>query len=580
MLTPVSKMEVDTATKKRGFGFSNMRFSPKLSGGVRPIVNLSSKKNKEQQAISINNILRNVKQIIAFEATTSKKRQEERLGGTVSSGKDIFLRLKPFVQNWKSLPSHIHHRLFMVSVDIKGSFDTLNQKTLFDRVVLPHFFSSEEYVIQKYVTVGIRDARVMVEWNHVIRNPTEIVQFHDFCLETLQSNQTSLRSSSKKISSTKTRKSVVFIDNIVYRCPKRKELIELLRQHIFHNFIKIPNSSRFSLSSTSFFRQSIGIPQGSTLSSLLCNLCYADLERVYFQQAIPIRNESKAMTSNDAPCSTSSSSSSPEKDIGLLMRMVDDFFYVTTSPNAADFFLKTMEKGFPEYGAFINPKKTRSNFKQNTFTSEKDETRIKWCGFLFNSQTLEISRNYQPYEASFMSETLTVETSYNPGDAFRSKMRLFASRICEPLLLDAGINSEHTVHMNLIDEFTVLAMRFHCYAKQLPSPPPHNPNFFFEVIQDAIETTVKLIVLKTPNECKKRGDASFECCLSPSSIRWIGLETFRRVLSKKQSRYYQVLRYIQSQLDLFERSTLRKKQLTLIEAIFSSPSSLFHLILY
>jgi len=45
-------------------------------------------------------------------------------------------------------------------------------------------------------------------------------------------------------------------------------------------------------------------------------------------------------------------------------------------------------------------------------------------------------------------------------------------------------------------------------------------NYSSAVILDAIETTVKLIVLKTPSDFNKRFEVAFETCVSPSSIRW------------------------------------------------------------
>jgi len=105
------------------------------------------------------------------------------------------------------------------------------------------------------------------------------------------------------------------------------------------------------------------------LSTLLCNLCYADLERTHFDQVIPIRNAECVDSVATSPTISSSS-----KSIGLLMRMVDDFFYVTTSHEAARYFLETMEKGFPDYGAFINQKKTFANFQRDP--SSRGERKI------------------------------------------------------------------------------------------------------------------------------------------------------------------------------------------------------------
>ena len=46
-----------------------------------------------------------------------------------------------------------------------------------------------------------------------------------------------------------------------------------------------------------------------------------------------------------------------------LLRYIDDFLLVTDDYHLAKRFIRTMSKGFPEYGAFISPGKTLVNFE-------------------------------------------------------------------------------------------------------------------------------------------------------------------------------------------------------------------------
>lgn len=142
---------------------------------------------------------------------------------------------------------------------------------------------------------------------------------------------------------------------------KKEELLNLLTEHISNNLVKV--GRRILL-------RKYGIPQGSVLSTLLCSLYYAKLEK-------------KTLTSFIS-----------EDD--LLMRLVDDFLLVTPSKETAQTFFKTMYlgewngwvwttcecihltaifssfpisspsplfKGHPDWGCFINKSKSLVNFE-------------------------------------------------------------------------------------------------------------------------------------------------------------------------------------------------------------------------
>lgn len=87
-------------------------------------------------------------------------------------------------------------------------------------------------------------------------------------------------------------------------------IIRLLREHINANIVKIGNRH---------YRQRNGIPQGSVLSSLLCNFFYGDME----QKRLGFT-----------------------KDEGsALLRYVDDFLFITTKKHLAVDFLRVMDRG-------------------------------------------------------------------------------------------------------------------------------------------------------------------------------------------------------------------------------------------
>ena len=57
---------------------------------------------------------------------------------------------------------------------------------------------------------------------------------------------------------------------VVYPYARTREIVALLEEHITENIVKIGNE---------YYRQVVGIPQGSVLSAILCSFFYGDLEK-------------------------------------------------------------------------------------------------------------------------------------------------------------------------------------------------------------------------------------------------------------------------------------------------------------
>jgi hypothetical protein len=53
-------------------------------------------------------------------------------------------------------------------------------------------------------------------------------------------------------------------------------------------------------------------------------------------------------------------------DWQVLLRYIDDFLFISDDYHAARRFVSTMQKGFPEYGAFVSPAKTLLSFEYAT----------------------------------------------------------------------------------------------------------------------------------------------------------------------------------------------------------------------
>lgn len=215
----------------------------------------------------------------------------------------------------------------------------------------------------------------------------------------------------------------IFVENVVDKTYSRSELLNLLTQHLKHNIVKIRNR---------YYRQKEGIPQGSVISSLLCNYFYADLEA----------NHLSFLHLGES----------------LLLRLTDDFLLVTTNIAHARQFLKIMHEGLPSYGLKVNPPKTLVNFdisiNGNNLSKVQEQAMFPYCGCLIDMNTLDISRDrirwenmrkfyftVLSYDALIMIyegtiDSLTVEHSKVPGKSFQRKILRKLYQISHSFFLD------------------------------------------------------------------------------------------------------------------------------------------------
>lgn len=222
---------------------------------------------------------------------------------------------------------------------------------------------------------------------------------------------------------------------------RRETLYRHLEEHVKRNILQLGRK---------FYLQEVGIPQGSVLSTLLCSFYYGHLERnVIFpfleKASVPhtfgCDNHWKPNVSNleppkgEIPCLGKPTSVSFEKtnrlyftrkhgaqnedatesnDVILmdqnvsspkcmLMRVTDDFLFVSTSKKQAMRFFSRLRRGFSDYNCSMNTDKFRMNFdadfqsqllKKQVYTGEDGLSFLAWGGLLVNCDTLEIQADY------------------------------------------------------------------------------------------------------------------------------------------------------------------------------------------
>ncbi|PLW52927.1 hypothetical protein PCANC_05728 [Puccinia coronata f. sp. avenae] len=416
--------KVDEKSIKNGqshLGHSFLRLLPK-SNGVRPIVNLK-RKRPGHIGLSINSILQNLFSVLSYEKNLSSDRMEYSVLGLdhIYTGfKSFRSRLGP------SLP-----KLYFVKVDIRACFDSIQQEKMLE--VINRLFSEDHYVIQKYakmISLKTGPQKTFRQFKRQAYPSDEVPDFDKFVNEL-----------SRRL------KNVLFSDQVQYAHVHKQDLMALLKEHVTQNFVKI-GASRY--------QQKNGIPQGSILSPLLCSLFYADMDR-----------ERLAFTKT------------PDS---ILVRMIDDFIYITPSQDDAKQFLKVMAEGSKEYGCFISVEKTLINFKYGGVNQVVGND-FPWCGHLINTKTLEVKAEIARFNGIHLSDTLTVDITKTPGQLFCQRMYQSVRVRIHAIYLDSKLNSMQTVLLNIYQAFRLVAAKYVAYVVEWGADTVRGWKFFHAVIE-------------------------------------------------------------------------------------------------
>lgn len=230
---------------------------------------------------------------------------------------------------------------------MQSCFDTIPQRRLV--AMLDSLLSMPQYHMGKHVEVGGLDVNGMPQKRYVAHGTgaDEITPFDRLVRDQYVGSKTN----------------TVFVNTAVQKMESKDDLMQLLREHIEGNLVKMGKR---------FYRQKCGIPQGSVLSSILCNYFYAELEREVLGFAL----------GNDC----------------LLLRLLDDFCLITTSRRHGEQFVQVMHRGQAEYGVKVRAAKSLANFEVSTEDGKEirrcvSEDRFPYCGVQIDMRTLEVSKS-------------------------------------------------------------------------------------------------------------------------------------------------------------------------------------------
>lgn len=481
------------ARHSRLLGHSQLRLLPK-EFGTRPIINLRRKLMRQQNGKTVLTHNINSKLMPCFAALNYERcLQPQKLGSSLFSIGEAHQRLKGF----RSTASNITQRLYFVKMDVKSCFDSIPQDELVHMV--QSLLSEHRYQISKHAELKPIDSRwsagecerPLARFPFVVRPPKTPPGLSDTILGQLaqRKNRT------------------VFADLWNSRSWDMRSLMKLLQEHVQRNVVKIDNR---------FFKQRRGIPQGSVLSSLLCNFFYGAFEN----------NCLGFLQSEDS----------------LLLRLIDDFLLVTRNQDHARRFAQVMMDGNPNYGIAVNPQKSLANFEV-TINGVKiprlhGSDLFPYCGVSINVHTLEVSKSRQNKDAK-VSNGLTLELSRRQGLRLHRKVHDSLKLQMTAMLLDTNLNGLHCVSANLYQNFMESAMKMYRYVRGLPKHKRPCEAMIIATWKDLINLAVKM----TRGKRSSKTIDEYECAISKTQMHWLAAAALEHVLQKKQTGYQKVLRW-------------------------------------
>lgn len=508
------------------FGYSKTRLLPK-DKGVRPIVNMRksyyvSKRSaafpkvpniktgyvEKPLQMSTNRTLANSLAVMS----SIRKTQPELFGTSVSGISEVYKRLQSFksqpaIREYLASVSSIDssNKLYMAKMDLSQAYDTILQPKLLE--LLDANLPFCEYMVHNYWTLAPSFSRYRTSFLRHGGPANEAVPFGELA-HTLSNGTRHIVYGDKS--------TTIYVDAAHIR--------GLIHEHMTNNMIR---------ASSGIYRQRTGIPQGSAVSTILCNFYYGQLEREYLCNCV------------DSTCT-------------LMMRMTDDFLIISTQQQQVETVLKQLYHGIPEYGCQLNKAKTLVNFDvtvAGNHIAQTDSPEFPWTGLVINDLLLDVMADYGKLAgAANIDMTLTFESGRaGMDDILQRKMFTAVRNKLHGLFIGTNFNSKPTVQLNLYQNFLVCGKKLHGIYKQLPMS---RRSLAQTEVGRAIQDTISLAYMLLSS---KRGSSAGKLCsFTPAEVTCLGLLGFQMALGRKQSRYKPTLAWIGRILSLPKFKSLAK----------------------
>ncbi|XP_031759448.1 telomerase reverse transcriptase isoform X3 [Xenopus tropicalis] len=440
---------------------SRLRFIPKTNG-LRPISRVSStlgsqqsKENQEKKIQHFTSRVRNLFSVLNYEWN----RNCSLIGSSVFGMDDIYKQWKKFVLDFEKSRAE-KGKFYFVKTDVKGAYDTIPHSKL-DEVILkvinPN--ANEVYCIRRYASVSVDSTgRIIKSFKrHVSALADVLPNMKQFVSKQQEKNLT---------------RNTILVEQSLLLNESSVKLLAVFQQMIRSHILRIEDR---------YYMQCCGIPQGSMLSTILCSLCYGDMENKLFG--------------------------------GIQQN-------------------GTLAEGIPQYGCSISPQKTVVNFPVDDIPacSEVEQLPVhclfRWCGLLLDTQTLDVYYDYSSYACTSIRSSMTFCHSSAAGKNMKQKLLRVLKLKCHSLFLDLQVNSLRTVFINTYKIFLLQAYRFHACVVQLPfgQRVMNNPPFFLTVISDMAPCFYT--TFKSKNKDVTRGYKDVSCQFNFEAVQWLSYQAF------------------------------------------------------
>eukprot|EP00590_Aulacoseira_subarctica_P006206 CAMPEP_0172421654 /NCGR_PEP_ID=MMETSP1064-20121228/7888_1 /TAXON_ID=202472 /ORGANISM="Aulacoseira subarctica , Strain CCAP 1002/5" /LENGTH=700 /DNA_ID=CAMNT_0013162165 /DNA_START=36 /DNA_END=2138 /DNA_ORIENTATION=- len=394
--------------------------------------------------------------------------------------------------------------LYFASIDIHHCYDKINQEYLFN--LIPDILIEEDYLIQKHCVLkeDRRSGRLRGKITKNVVLPEGYLNIQRIAEQDYQSQS-------------------IFIDSVNCNLMKKEGIIELLREHIFDHMVVVNGNGS---TGPRFFLQKNGIPQGSVLSSLLCNIYYGKVEQSLLSGVF---DEYERLDSH------------------FLVRIVDDFLLITTNKAAATRFVHNMYKGIPALGVEINKGKTLLNFDitvagcDGVFKTLKkcdNKEQFPWCGILFHTVTCDVKVDYSRFMETVAVDSLTVSNLGMEGEALPEKMRSFLRPRLRSFLYDSIINTETTSIMNFYQAHLFCAIKTMHYVTAMEGGAESNVMYVVRCINDLVihsYHTVSRLFQSILNNKTSQGRTKNVWSINSLEAKWLGRDAYIQVMRKVKS---------------------------------------------
>ncbi|OKL61688.1 hypothetical protein UA08_02399 [Talaromyces atroroseus] len=532
MFEEIKRDKVSRVLGSKKLSWSAVRLLPKATG-VRPIINLRRRVAKYYGSHSFlgpstNSTMTPVFNILSYE----KDRNPDLLGSSMFSVGDMYARLKSFKDRLRrpEKANLRHEQLYFVKLDIQSCFDTIPQRSLVS--LIESLVTEDVYHITKHVEIrpgdGSKHRNGFMQRQRTQKPAARPIR--KFLSKARGLKEILNPTVNPPNEARNLKRNTIQVDTAAAKNHQINTLLDLLSEHIRKNLVKIGKK---------YYRQKNGIPQGSVLSSLLCNFFYGKLEQ-----------EVLGFLKNDDT---------------LLLRLIDDFLLITAQPELAKRFLQVMMDGQPAYGITVNAGKSLVNFEATINGTKlprlEGSTSFPYCGNLIDTHSLAIrkDRDYGRGRQTNVADTLTVESSRIPGQAFYRKVLTSFRLQTHSMFLDTEHNNLRTALLGIYSNFVETAIKMYRYIKSLLPRLRPSQELVLETIRDVIHFAVKLIQSKrqqasisstAPTTDTAKGmvetGPKFRCAVSQAQVEYLGSAAFRHILGRKQTNFVSTLRGLQN----------------------------------